>query len=750
MTTPATPTRRIGLFTSGGDSQGMNAAVRAVVRTALNLGAEIYAIYEGYEGMIRGGNHIRKFGWSDVGGILQEGGTIIGSARSAGFRTREGRRKAAHNLIASGIDSLVIIGGDGSLTGANLFRQEWPELLAELVAEDAIDQATADAHPYLAIVGLVGSIDNDMFGTDMTIGADTALHRIVEAVDAIAATAVSHQRSFVVEVMGRHAGYLALMAGLATGANWILIPENPPKDGWEAVMCDAVHAGRTGGRRHNVVIVAEGAIDRHGNEIPSDYVKQVLAERVGEDARVTILGHVQRGGAPSAFDRNMSTLLGYAAVQEILATTPESEPQLIGIHDNAVIRSPLMENVRQTQRVAELIKAGDYTQAMEMRGRSFVEAYDILYTILRAHPRDLQAGQRRLRLAVMHAGGPAPGMNTAVRAAVRLGIDQGHTMLGIPNGLTGLLDNEVQEMGWMSVHGWVAKGGAELGTSRRLPARGEYATIAQRLAEHRIDGILIIGGWAGYQLAYDLHRHQAEHPALCIPIVCVPASINNDLPGAELSIGVDTALNTIVENVDKLKESAVASQRTYVVEVMGYDCGYLALMGGLATGAERIYLPEEGISLEELRTDVARLNEGFAHGKRLGLIIRGEHADPYYTTDFLTTLFEKEGGDLFEVRRTILGHIQQGGRPSPFDRIQATRLAAKALAHLIDAAKSGSATVVGIGRQAGQIEFTNLADLPDLMEPGARRPKKQPWLSIRAVAQTMAHLEPSPTQNNRG
>ncbi len=179
----------------------------------------------------------------------------------------------------------------------------------------------------MAIVGLVGSIDNDMFGTDMTIGADTALHRIVEAVDAIGSTASSHQRSFVVEVMGRHAGYLALMSGLATGADWVFIPESPPEDGWEQRMCDIIHAGRERGRRHNIVIVAEGAIDRHGQPIASDDIKQVLTEKLGEDTRVTILGHVQRGGAPSAFDRNMSTMFGVAAVREILQAGPEAEPQ---------------------------------------------------------------------------------------------------------------------------------------------------------------------------------------------------------------------------------------------------------------------------------------------------------------------------------------------------------------------------------------------------------------------------------------
>ena len=260
----------LGVLTSGGDAPGMNAAVRAVVRTALECGAQVYAIYEGYQGMVAGGEYIAKMNWDSVGGILQQGGTSIGSARCAEFRTREGRQKAARNLVSRGIDRLVIIGGDGSLTGANIFRQEWPELLAELVEGGELTQEEADAHPQLAIVGLVGSIDNDMFGTDMTIGADTALHRITEAVDAISTTAASHHRTFVIEVMGRHCGYLALMSGLATGANWVLIPENPPNvDNWEELMCQRLKAGREIGRRHSTVIVAEGAQDRFGNPITS-------------------------------------------------------------------------------------------------------------------------------------------------------------------------------------------------------------------------------------------------------------------------------------------------------------------------------------------------------------------------------------------------------------------------------------------------------------------------------------------------
>jgi 6-phosphofructokinase 1 len=228
---------RIGILTSGGDAQGMNAVVRAVVRTALDRGIEVQAIYEGYEGLVEGGDLIRPMTWDSVGGILHRGGTIIGTARSEAFRTPEGRQQAAKNLLERDVDNLVVIGGDGSLTGAHIFRLEWPGILTQLVKKKLITPEKAQAHPNLRIVGLVGSIDNDMFGTDMTIGADSALHRITEAIDAISSTAASHQRTFVVKVMGRNCGYLALMGGLATGADWVLIPENPPDvDDWRERM----------------------------------------------------------------------------------------------------------------------------------------------------------------------------------------------------------------------------------------------------------------------------------------------------------------------------------------------------------------------------------------------------------------------------------------------------------------------------------------------------------------------------------
>lgn len=737
---------KIGVLTSGGDAQGMNAAVRAVVRSALDKGIEVFAIYEGYQGMVEGGNRIRKMTWGSVGGIIQKGGTEIGTARSEQFRTREGRLLAAKNLITSGINSLVIIGGDGSLTGANIFRQEWPELLTELVDMEEISEETASMSPYLRIVGLVGSIDNDMFGTDMTIGADSALHRLTEAVDAITSTAASHQRTFVVKVMGRNCGYLALMGALATGADWVLIPENPPDvDNWEEIMCQRLIAGRTAGRRDTIVILAEGARDRNGNYIGSTYVSKVLEECMGEEVRVTVLGHVQRGGAPSAFDRNLGTLLGYSAVEAILQANPESEPELIGIRGNKISRSPLIECVEQTHAITDAMANGEYKKVMQLRGSSFEEAFQTLRTMLRSLPHPPKPGQKRFRLAVMHSGSLAPGMNNAVRAAVRIGLDKGHIILGINNGFEGFINNDIVELDWMSVNGWAYRGGAELGTNRRVPSGSDYYHIAKAIETNEIEGILIIGGWTGYLSAYQILQERSNFPSFNIPIICLPATINNNLPGSELSVGADTALNNIVDAVDKIKDSAVALRRTFVVEVMGRKCGYLALMSGLATGAERVYLNEEGVTVNDLQHDVNLLNHGFSHGKRLGLMIRNEKANEVYNTTFMCALFEEEGGDLFDVRQSILGHLQQGGNPSPFDRIQATRLATRCIDYLIDQLNNGSNLSAFIGLQSREIKIHNLMDFPRMVDFENQRPLVQWWMSLIPISKILS--QPDPNRN---
>jgi 6-phosphofructokinase 1 len=727
--------KKIGILTSGGDAQGMNAAVRAVVRTVLSAGGEAYACYEGFQGMVDGGAGIRKLAWEDVGSILNLGGTVIGTFRSKDFREKAGRVKAAKNLLEHGIDRLVVIGGDGSLSGLNEFAAEWPEIVASLAKKGQITAKVAKAHPQLYFAGLVGSIDNDLVGTDMTIGADSALHRIVDAIDALSSTAASHQRAFVIEVMGRHCGYLALMSAIAGGCDYVLIPEEPPEDGWEDRMCEVLQKGRAGGRRDSMVVVAEGAIDRHGKPITSEYVRAAIEERTSEDVRVTILGHVQRGGTPSAYDRWASTWLGYEAAKDVLVAEPGAAGQVIGFRGNRVSRVPLVEAVEQTRSVPKLIEAGDYDAALKLRGGSFAEMVDVLAELVEPAKVDPTEGAKRI--AIIHGGALAPGMNVAARVAVRLGVSRGFTMLGIECGFPGLAEGKVKEIRWADVEGWIAAG-AELGVRRIVPKVGEFYALSRALEENRVDALLIIGGATAYETAYLMQQDASRYPAFQIPVVCLPASIDNNLPGSELDIGADTALNVIAEAIDRIKMSGSAATRAFVVETMGRYCGYLAAMGGLSGGAERIYLHEKGITLTELESDVRWLNESFRSGRKLFLALRNENANQFYTTDFIARLLEEEGGDLYDVRQAILGHIQQGGDPTPFDRLMATRLVSRALQEVAAQFDEGLAETVYLGMLETGITRTPMSRLPEEYDLEFQRPKKQWWMQLSDVIQAVS------------
>jgi 6-phosphofructokinase 1 len=224
--------KALAVMTSGGDSPGMNAAVRAVVRRALDRGLGVYGIFNGYEGLLRGGDQIKRLKWQDVADIQQRGGTFLGTARSEQFKQVGGRRRAVENILDQGIEALVVIGGDGSLMGAHILSTEWPEHVEEIVAARPDLYPPASQIPALQVVGLPGSIDNDLSGTDMAIGVDSALNHIVRAIDDLSSTAASHQRTFVIETMGRNCGYLALAGTMATGASWVLIPEEELELRW--------------------------------------------------------------------------------------------------------------------------------------------------------------------------------------------------------------------------------------------------------------------------------------------------------------------------------------------------------------------------------------------------------------------------------------------------------------------------------------------------------------------------------------
>ncbi|KAK7163622.1 hypothetical protein R3I93_007620 [Phoxinus phoxinus] len=744
--------KSIGVLTSGGDAQGMNAAVRAVVRMGIYVGAKVYFVHEGYQGMVDGGDNIKEASWESVSSMLQVGGTVIGSARCKDFRSHEGRLRAALNLVERGITNLCVIGGDGSLTGANLFREEWSGLLDELVQSAQITEEASQTHSTLHIVGMVGSIDNDFCGTDMTIGTDSALHRIIEVVDAIMTTAQSHQRTFVLEVMGRHCGYLALVSALACGADWVLIPEMPPKDGWEEQMCHKLSENRADKKRLNIIIVAEGAIDHNNKPITTDLIKDLVVRCLGFDTRVTILGHVQRGGTPSAFDRILASRMGVEAVLALLEASPGTPACVVSLCGNQAVRVPLMECVQMTQEVQKAMDEKRFEEAVKLRGRSFENNLNT-YKLLSHRKFDTELPNSSFNVAVLNVGAPAAGMNAAVRSAIRVGITEGHTMFAVSDGFEGFYKGQIKEVGWGDVGGWTGQGGSLLGTKRTLPAK-HIGKIAEQMSIHNINALLVIGGFEAYLGLMELQEARSKHPELCVPMVMVPATVSNNIPGSDLSIGADTALNAITDTCDRIKQSASGTKRrVFIIETMGGYCGYLATVGGLAAGADAAYIYEEPFDIRDLQSNVEHLTEKMKTSIQRGLVLRNENSSENYTTDFIYQLYTEEGKGVFDCRKNVLGHMQQGGAPSPFDRNFGTKIAAKATQWIskklkeyyregrVFANTEDSACLLGMRRRA--LVFQPVVQLKDETDFVHRIPKEQWWLRLRPLMKILAKYKTS-------
>ena len=311
--------KSIAVLTSGGDAPGMNAAIRAVTRAAIFNGISVKAIYRGYKGLITG--EIKEFQTQNVSNIIQQGGTILKTARCDEFRTTEGRKQAYETLKKEEIDALIVIGGDGTFTGARVFAQEFN----------------------IPIVGLPGTIDNDLFGTDSTIGYDTALNTIVEAVDKIRDTASSHERLFFIEVMGRDAGFLALNSALASGAEAAIIPERETK---EDQLAELIQNGFRKSKNSSIVIVAESEVTGGANGL----AERMHREYPGYDVRVTILGHIQRGGSPTAYDRILASRMGVAAIDALM---DEQRSIMIGIVNDEIVHVPFTKAIKDDKPVNE-------------------------------------------------------------------------------------------------------------------------------------------------------------------------------------------------------------------------------------------------------------------------------------------------------------------------------------------------------------------------------------------------------------
>lgn len=390
---------------------------------------------------------------------------------------------------------------------------------------------------------------------------------------------------------------------------------------------------------------------------------------------------------------------------------------------------------------------------MKLRDPEFEEYYRVyMQTTKTEDPSMYVPEDQRMRIAIIHVGAPSGGINAATRAAAAYCLSRGHRPFAIHNGFPGLVrHNSVRELDWITTEGWAIRGGSEIGTNRTLPSE-DMGMVAWYFQKYKFDGLLLIGGFEAYHALHELHIARESYPAFRIPIVCLPATISNNVPGTEFSIGSDTCLNALIDYCDAIKQSASASRRrVFVVETQGGRSGYVATMAGLSVGAIAVYTPEDGIDLKTLQSDIAHLRESFASDQGMNragkLILRNECSSKTYTTELIAQIIREEANGRFESRTAVPGHVQQGGTPSPMDRVRATRLAVRCMQFMEENRKPPAevlkdpATCAVIGIRGASVVFTPIGELGS--EGGetdwdTRRPRKAFWRELKGLVDTLS------------
>lgn len=522
------------------------------------------------------------------------------------------------------------------------------------------------------------------------------------------------------------------------------------------------------------------------NKVSSSKIKDILTDRLGLDTRVTILGHTQRGGAACAYDRWLSTLQGVEAVRAVLEMSPQSPSPVITIRENKIMRTPLMEAVQATKDVSAKIDKKEFDEAMKLRDPEFKEYYNAyLATATQADPKMiLPEGKvctsipqtiwadkppqtshmltilQRMRIAIINVGAPAGGMNQATRAAVAYSLTRGHTPLAIHNGFPGLCRHHddqpvssVREVTWLEADSWVNEGGSDIGTNRSLPS-ADMENTAKCFELYKFDALFVVGGFEAFTAVSELRQARAKYDAFKIPLIVLPATISNNVPGTEYSLGSDTCLNTLIDFCDAIRQSASSSRRrVFVIETQGGKSGYIATTAGLAVGAVAVYIPEEGVDIKMLSRDIDFLRDNFIRDKganRAGkIILRNECASGTYTTQVIADMIKEEAKGRFESRAAVPGHFQQGGKPSPMDRVRAMRMAIRCMQHIEGyAGKSGdeiaadplSSAVIGV--KGSRVLFSPMGGETGLEATETdwkrRRPKSEFWLELQDVVNVLS------------
>jgi 6-phosphofructokinase 1 len=666
MENPMKDTKKIAILTSGGDSPGMNAAIKGVVRAALNKGWEAYGIRDAYLGMVEGGDSIFPLDWIDVSWNFKEGGTFLGSARYTALKgdskdARMLREKALMNLKELGITGLVVIGGDGSLTGAYCLYQT--------LTKDSHINKELDGME-LSIVGMPGSIDNDIPFTSMCIGVDTTLNTIVECIDRLRDTAESHKRVIIVEVMGRRRGYLAVISGLATGADRVFIREQATNRNEINNLLAVLKEGFSHGQKSGIIVRSEGAA------FSTAYLKETVDVLLvpKREVRETVLGHLQRGGTPTAFERTLSIRLGVKAVD--MLEEGILEPVFLGLELSVIKAIPLARVIETLNTQSFQDELSPVTQKMFRLGQRLEEP-----------PAEIRTAKS---IAILTDGNNVSGMNMAIRTIGRLAINDGLGVKGIKGGFSGLEKGResVMDLEWemLEMKGILRRAGTLLGVSgdEGIDHNFDYGGISRSLEDLDIDGMVVIGNNSTYRLASRL-AIEAK-----IPVVGIPADINCNMPGTDLVIGMDSSLNDMLGWIDKSAEAAHAKKRIFILHLKGEYCMCSVKNAALAGGVEEIIINDMESADEEWRHFQKTVGERIANikkildsGKVFATIIffskHPENADK--SMNFIMEAIGREG--ISQMMRVVPFETSYGGiTPTAFDRVLAKRFGEKALAAL--------------------------------------------------------------------
>lgn len=674
--------KKIAILTSGGDAPGMNAALKGVVRAALNRGWEVYGIRDAFQGLVEGGEKIYPLDWVDVNWSFREGGTFLGSARypeikGNSTKGQELKERALLNLKGLGISGLVVIGGDGSLSGAY-------SLYTTLKKNGHLNPRLNNMD--LSIVGIPGSIDNDIAYTDMSIGVDTTLNTIIECIDKLRDTATSHRRVIIVEVMGRRRGYLAVLSGLAAGADRIFIREEKIRQKELNNMLHMLQESFSHGQRAGIIVRSEGA--RFSTSFLKETLDVLLEPK--REVRETILGHLQRGGIPTIFERTLAIRMGVKAVQLLEEVLPE--PQILGLEENKIKFASLAKSI-------ETIMTPSFQDELSVNTQNSFHLSKML-----EHPPEGKS--KGTCISILTDGNNVSGMNMAIRAVARIAINEGIEVKGIKGGFAGLRKGpeSVLNLEWsmLEMKSILRRAGTLLGVSSNMLSvdQKDFSTIKKHVENLNIDGLIAIGNSESYQYAHKLSQ------AIKIPVVGIPADLNCNLPGTDWVIGMDSALNNLLEGLDRAADAAHVKRKIFIIHLKGEYCSCAVKLAVLGGGIEELIIDErisenkdKDIFKSMVRKKIEQVKRIIDLGKTFATIIffSKHHERSEDSIQFIKQTI-KDIGITLETTIISLETSYGGIVPTAFDRVLAKRLGEKAMAILKEKMdkKDHSLHVVGL------------------------------------------------------